>query len=259
MKVETCNISRHETFQGPYRRLILDASGIGCAGVPGQFVHLRIPRLDGAVLRRPFSLYRAGKDGIEVLYKPVGRGTDAMLSMVQGDSLSLIGPLGNGFPVCGKKRTPVLVAGGYGVAPLSFLALTSARPGIIFIGGARADDVLCVDDFKSRGWDVRVTTEDGSLGAKGRVTVAIDAWLQSPESRGDREWYACGPDGLLKAVGERAAANGWNAWLSLDKHMGCGVGACLACVQRVRNADGTEGWVRVCRDGPVFEARSIVW
>ena len=127
------------------------------------------------------------------------------------------------------------------------------------IGGSTAHDVLCVKNFSALGLDVRVTTEDGSLGEKGLVTDALDSWLKGCKASPAPEFYACGPDGMLKAVGDRAIAGGWNAWLSLDKHMGCGVGACLACVQKVRLNDGAETWARVCREGPVFESREIVW
>ena len=109
----------------------------------------------------------------------------------------------------------------------------------VFIGGAPRDDVLCVEDFERLGWTVEISTEDGSVGVKGLVTDALDAWL---EQRGESvpEFYACGPDGMLKAIGRCAVDNGWNAWLSLDHHMGCGVGACLACVQKTRQDDGGE-------------------
>ncbi len=118
---------------------------------------------------------------------------------------------------------------------------------------------------------MQIATEDGSLGTTGLVTAALDAWLDEHE-RGGRaspqaatndppalEWFACGPDGLMRAVGERAIARNCRAWLSLDKHMGCGIGACLACVQRLQTPNGSQYLGRVCCDGPVFEAREIVW
>lgn len=128
-----------------------------------------------------------------------------------------------------------------------------------FIGASTGADVLCLADFDRLGWMVRTATEDGSLGVKGWVTEALDGWLAERRDSRRLELYACGPDGLLEAVGVRAIQRGWSAWLSLDRHMGCGVGACLACVQRVRAEDGTLSLARVCRDGPVFESRRIVW
>jgi dihydroorotate dehydrogenase electron transfer subunit len=226
---------------------------------PGQFIHLRVPRLDGAVLRRPFSVFKADATSLSVLYKQVGRGTQAMAAITKGEAVNIIGPLGNGFPDPDGDCFPVLVAGGYGVAPLYLLASRMRTTGILFVGGRSAVDILCVDLFEAMGWDVRITTEDASLGEKGLVTQALDAWLESGGTEKCPEFFACGPDGLLKAVGDRAIAVDRPGWLSLDKHMGCGVGACLACVQRILKTDGTIVWKRVCKDGPIFEAREIVW
>jgi dihydroorotate dehydrogenase electron transfer subunit len=245
--------------ESPYRLLCLDVPAIAAACRPGQFVHVRVPNLDGSVLRRPFSIYRAGVRTLALLYKPIGRGTEAMRALVAGQEISLMGPLGNGFPLDSGTDLPVLVAGGYGVAPLCLLAAKLPARGIVFIGGATSRDVLCVDDFKQLGWQTAVATQDGSLGQGGLVTEALDHWLAREGAGRGLQFFACGPDGMLKAVGQRAIRGGWKAWLSLDKHMGCGVGACLACVQKIRQPDGAVVWKRVCRDGPVFEAREIVW
>jgi dihydroorotate dehydrogenase electron transfer subunit len=113
--------------------------------------------------------------------------------------------------------------------------------------------------FLELGWEVQIATEDGSMGIKGFVTAALDDWLANRDDNIIPEFFVCGPDGLLKAIGDRAIAGDWQGWLSLDKHMGCGVGACLACVQKIKNGDGAEVWKRVCKDGPVFESREIVW
>jgi len=260
MKIEEVTIAEHAEFAGGYRLLVFEAPAIAGAVGPGQFVHLRVPRFEIGVLRRPFSVFRAEEGRLSVLYKAVGGGTRAMTRLRVGERLSLMGPLGNGFPRPATGGRPVLVAGGYGVAPLSFLARTWPDGGLVFIGGATRTDILCEKDFDPQLWDVRVATDDGSQGVKGLVTVALDAWVAS-RAAGDPqpEIFACGPEGMLKAVGERAVAQGWKAWLSLDKRMGCAVGACLACVQRVREQDGTERWTRVCKEGPVFEAREIVW
>jgi len=260
MKIVQARVKSHRELCGKYRLLVLDAPSIASSSKPGQFVHLRVPSHEDAVLRRPFSIYRVKGRSLSILYKQVGRGTAAMGLIEDGDSISLIGPLGNGFPVNRRDILPVLVAGGYGVAPLLFLAESMKKKGIVFIGGATAKDILCAKEFRKIGWDVRVATDDGSLGKKGLVTNILDSWLTTGGKKSrPLEFYACGPDLMLKAVGERAVKNGWKAWLSLDKHMGCGVGACLTCVQRVRAGDGRETWARVCRDGPVFESRQVIW
>lgn len=261
MKLKLARILEHRDFRGGYRLLVFECGVIAQAVKPGQFVHLRVPGLDGSVLRRPFSIYRAEADCFSILYKQVGRGTNEMALLPAGREVSIIGPLGNGFPLPPPATLPVLVAGGYGVAPLYLLATRMDRTGLLFVGGRTADDILCTDDFRELGWDVRVTTEDGSLGERGRVTdAALDPWIATEAQAFEPVFYACGPDGLLRAVDTRVLKGGWTGWLSLDKHMGCGVGACLACVQRVRSGgDGQSQWKRVCKDGPVFGAGEIFW
>lgn len=259
MQLETGTVVSHVSEGAGYRVLVLQLPQTAGKAAPGQFVHLRITSLQDAVLRRPFSIYRVDGSTLSILYKNVGRGTAAMHALTQGDAVNVLGPLGNGFPATlPPARRPVLVAGGYGVAPLYFLATRLPRKGILFVGGARAQDVLLKDAFESIGWTVCVATEDGSLGTRGRVTVPLDAWLTSMDAGTVPEIFACGPNGMLMALSQRALKGGWNAWLSLDRHMGCGVGACLACVQRVI-LEGREILVRVCKEGPVFESRTIAW
>jgi dihydroorotate dehydrogenase electron transfer subunit len=259
VKVEQARVVSHGEYSGEYRLLVLDCPGVAADVKPGQFVHLRVPRYETAVLRRPFSVFVAEEGEVSILYKCVGGGTRALARVAPDEVVSVLGPLGNGFPPADPAAFPVLVAGGYGVAPLCLFAARSDRKGVAFVGAATERDVLGADEFRRHGWDVRVATEDGSAGRKGLVTDVVEDWLRSPSAPHAPEFFACGPDGMLRAVGDRAIAGGWNAWLSLDKHMGCGVGACLTCVQRIRRPDGSEAWARVCRDGPVFEAREIVW
>lgn len=259
MNIEEARVLSHEPLSETYRVIVLEAPVIAAAVQPGQFVHVRIPRLADRILRRPFSVFRAGGKTLSILYKQVGRGTATLAEVRTGDPVSLIGPLGNGFPTGHASTFPVLVAGGYGVAPLSFLAEQMAVKGVAFVGAGSRADVLCIEDLKAAGWEVQVSTVDGSMGRRGLVTDAMDAWLKTRRGRMTPEVYACGPDPMLKAVAERALRQGWNAWLSLDKHMGCGVGACLTCVQRILMPDGTETWARICKEGPVFECRNIVW
>jgi len=259
MRLETSVVVAHAEGAAGYRILELRSPAIAAAVQPGQFVHLQVPGLEDTALRRPFSVFRAAGERFSVLYKTVGRGTAALARVAPGQELSVLGPLGNGFPLDPRGAQPVLVAGGYGVAPLCFLAARLPMRGTAFVGGASRPDLLCLEDFAAAGWTTHCATEDGSAGARGLVTAALDEWLAAGPHTPPPVFYVCGPDGLLKAVGERAIAGGWRAWLSLDRHLGCGVGACLACVQRVRRPDGSTGWARVCRDGPVFEAREIVW
>ncbi len=246
---------------GGYRRLVLEAPEVAGTARPGQFLHVRIPNLPSSALRRPFSICQVRADEVELLYKCVGAGTDALARLAAGTRVSLLGPLGNGFPPLPEGRRPLLVGGGYGVAPLLFLASRLPRAALLFAGGRSRSDLLLRAEFEALGWGSRWTTEDGSFGQQGRVTDALDRWHAEAGEAECRSaaLFVCGPDGLLRAVGERAVRWDCPAWLSLDKHMGCGIGACLACVQALRNPDGSTRIGRVCREGPVFEAREIVW
>lgn len=254
-----CKVIRQSPVTASYWMLELDADAIARTARPGQFLHLRVPGLARTSLRRPFSIAGACDGVLKIMYKTVGRGTEEMNRMSAGTEIQVIGPLGNGFPL-EPLGVPVLVAGGYGVAPLCFLASRLSQKGVVLVGGRTADDVLMCEEFERMGWRVKVATQDGTRGEAGLVTVLLDRELAEMKAGGRvAELYACGPDGLLKAVGARALAEGCRGWLSLDKHMVCGVGACLACVQNLRRPDGTEWIGRVCHDGPVFEAREIVW
>lgn len=258
MKIEIVRVIEHLAVTDAYKMITLYAPSIAAAVKPGQFVHLLVPKLEGSVLRRPFSVFNASNDTISIIYKQVGRGTTAMTSLAARNNVSIMGPLGNGFPLETGDRIPILVAGGYGVAPLSFLASRLKTRGIACIGAKSKADLLCIDMFRKLGWEVKITTEDGSAGSKGLVTDAIANVINEISGR-TPEFFACGPDAMMKAVAGLVKGRKWRAWLSLDKHMGCGVGACLACVQRIRAENGTETWKRVCKDGPVFESREVIW
>jgi len=261
MNIESALVSDHRSLSDEYRIIVMESPSVAGTVRPGQFIHVLVPGCDSAVLRRPFSVMNANDGRLSVLYRIVGRGTKCLAEAKKGDKISVMGPLGNGFPEKQKDTHPVLVAGGYGVAPLCFLADKIKEKGSIFAGGKSKRDILCMEEFEKRGWKVFRATEDGSAGEKGLVTDILKDKLDKKDFLGGKkpEFYACGPDGMLKAVGDLAANGGWKAWLSLDKHMGCGVGACLACVQKIKTPDGNVKLVRVCKDGPIFEAGEVVW
>ena len=257
----------HEGRGAGYRLLRLSAPAVAAAAAPGQFVHLRVPALEASALRRPFSICDAdpATGTLSVLYKQVGRGTAAMAALAPGDRVDLMGPLGRGFPLPPPDAAPLLVGGGYGVAPLYFLARTilRGRPDAaphLFVGGRTASDLLLLDEFRALGVAVHPATNDGSLGERGLVTIPLDAFLRAAgPSDGKPVLYACGPSPMLRALDERALAGGFPAWLSLDRRMACGVGACCGCAQKARGPDGAVRVAMVCSDGPVFPQGSIVW
>lgn len=254
---ERCKVKEHVDIGAGYRHLVLEAPQIASAATPGQFVHLRVPQLEATALRRPFSIYNAAGDTLELLYKTVGRGTLALNDVRVGDEVSVMGPLGHGFPeTC--AGVPLLVGGGFGVAPLYFLARRlmahDARP-VLFVGGRTQTDILARARFAELGVEVVVATNDGSAGVKGLVTDPLDDRLIELRTLGrDFELFACGPDPMLKAVAWRATGTGAKGWISMDRHMVCGVGACYACIQKT-----VRGNSRCCIEGPVFAAEDLVW
>lgn len=259
MTDETTRVLEHTEIGGGYRYLVLAAPAIAAAVQPGQFVHVRVPALEASALRRPFSVFDADAAAgtLTVLYKTVGRGTVRLNEAKVGDDMQVEGPLGHGFPAT-CAGVAILVGGGYGVAPLHFLARRFVAAGIetrLFVGGRTAQDLLALDRFEKLGVAVGVATNDGSAGAKGFVTEPLDDALIALRDEGRRfELFACGPDGLLKAVAQRATGSGAKGWISMDRHMICGVGACYACIQRT-----VRGNSRCCVEGPVFAAGDLVW
>jgi len=257
MLEQTVQIVSNERDTDLYFRLVLRAPRIAPLVQPGQFAHLRILPLKDALLRRPFSIFQVAGDTFSILYKSVGKGTDMLSRMRPGEELSFIGPLGHGFTIPAPGgETPLLVAGGYGMAAMYLLAQRSPQKGIVFVGGRRRVDILCEDEFRALGWEVRVTTEDGSHGEKGLVTQRLIAELRREVLH--RKVFACGPTPMLKAVGKIAEELGVPAELSMDEHMCCGVGVCLTCVIPVKTGDGWE-YQRTCTEGPVFDSRQVAW
>jgi len=257
MVEQTVRIISNQPDTDLYFRLIVQAPRIARLVQPGQFAHLRIPSLGQALLRRPFSIFQARGDTFSVLYKTVGKGTEALSRMGAAEELSAIGPLGRGFtvPLPGEE-TPLLVAGGYGMAALYLLAARSPQKGIVFVGGRRRADILCETEFRALGWEVRVATEDGGAGEKGLVTQPLLAELK--QGSGKRKLFACGPTPMLKAVAGMAADFAVPAELSMDEQMCCGVGACLTCVVPIKTDSGWE-YQRTCTEGPVFDSRRVLW
>jgi dihydroorotate dehydrogenase electron transfer subunit len=257
MLEQNVQIISNERDTDAYFRLVLRAPQIAPLIQPGQFAHLRILPLKDALLRRPFSIFQATDDTFSILYKTVGKGTEVLSRMAPGQELSVIAPLGHGFTVPKPGgETPLLVAGGYGMAAMFLLAQRSPQKGIVFVGGRRRLDILCEPEFARIGWEIRATTEDGSHGEKGLVTHPLIRELQKKAPA--RKVFACGPTPMLKAVGKIAEDFAVPAELSMDEHMCCGTGVCLTCVIPVKTGDGWE-YQRTCTEGPVFDSRQIVW
>lgn len=257
MLEQTVQIVSNERDTDQYFLLVLRAPQIAPLIEPGQFAHVRILPLKDALLRRPFSIFQVAGDTFSIFYKTVGKGTEVLSRMRADEELSVIAPLGHGFtvPKAGGE-IPLLVAGGYGMAAMYLLAQRSPQKGLVFVGGRRGVDILCEREFQALGWDIRVTTEDGSHGEKGLVTQPLLAELR--RNKPGTKLFACGPTPMLQAVGRIAEEFNIPAELSMDEHMCCGVGTCLTCVLPVKSGDDWE-YQRTCTEGPVFDSRQIIW
>ncbi len=211
--------------------------------LPGQFVNVK---LEGLYLRRPISVCNYENGTLTLVYKSVGKGTEAMSRMKSGETLDVLFGLGSGYHTERAGREPVLIGGGVGVPPLYMLARQLKEQGRsvhVILGFNTEAEVFYEKEFRALGADVCITTADGSCGRKGFVTDA----LAGPYSY----FYACGPMPMLKAVYRSCACDGE---FSLEERMGCGFGACMGC--SVQTASGNK---RVCKDGPVFRKGDLLW
>ena len=221
--------------------------------VPGQFVEVRVDGSPKTFLRRPISIHFVDREHNELwlLVATVGDGTRRLAQLQAGEQLNCVLPLGNGFTPAKPGEKVLLVGGGVGVAPLLYMGAEMAKARIepTFLLGARTQkDLLMLAAFEQYG-RVFVTTEDGSAGEKGFVTN--HSLLQ--QEHFDRI-STCGPTPMMKAVARLAKAQDIDCEVSLENLMACGVGACLCCVENT-----TEGHVCVCKEGPVFNTRKLLW
>lgn len=239
----------------------LVAPQVSSTAKAGQFIHIRIKDDWDPLLRRPFTVYQSEADEIEVLYQLIGRGTAILSRMSTGGKLDLIGPLGRGFWVKADIETPIIVGGGVGTASLLMLAqqLANTHKNLItLIGSLTEKRLLGVADFKATGGEVRVSTDDGSAGYKGFVTQLLSDVIWQREVR-SAQIFACGPYGMLKAVSQIALSRGLPAQVAFESQMGCGLGVCLGCCWPVKDEAGEIRYDRVCTEGPVFDAKEVVW
>ncbi|MEV7523090.1 dihydroorotate dehydrogenase electron transfer subunit [Streptomyces sp. NPDC091371] len=256
----TATIRRIEPV-GAYHRLVLDAPGV--TGVrPGHFGALAIGGPHSAMLlRRAFSIHRTDPTAgtVEFVFAEAGRGTRALARHRAGDTVDLIAPLGTPFPLPDAPVAAVLVAGGYGSAPLFSLAeAITARGGRVafVLGAATADRLFGVTRARALTSHVHVVTDDGSAGEPGRVTDPLPAAIAAV---GAAEVYSCGPMPMLRAVTGIATAAGAASHTAVEEAMACGIGICMTCVLPVTGPDGATRLLRFCTSGPVFDGTTVRW
>lgn len=265
----------HQRLATDTYRLRLECPELAARIVPGQFVMLRAGGLNDPLLGRPLALYdtivdeRGAPRGIELVYYVVGKLTALLARLDGAGSFELWGPLGNGFPPA-EGRPLILVAGGIGQTPFPAVAReaqglrsyghpprpATRAPRVVLCYGARRADLLAgVDDFRALGVDVRLSTDDGSLGHRGTVADLLRAAL---DEQPDAHVQCCGPEPMMAAVAEICARRGAPCLLSLETPMACGLGICFSCVARVRDEQGGWDYRRTCVEGPVFEADRVI-
>lgn len=227
--------------EGIYKmRLKGDTSNITSSG---QFINIK---LDGMYLRRPISVCDCEGDIITIIYKVVGKGTDAMSKIEKGE-LDVLTGLGNGYNTEISGDMPLLLGGGVGVPPLYMLAkklISEGKNVTVILGFNKKSEIFYEDEFKALGANVYVTTVDGSYGTKGFVTDVMSDLSYT-------HFYTCGPEPMLKAVFNTSNTSGQ---LSFEERMGCGFGACMGC-----SCKTVTGYKRICKEGPVLMKEEILW
>lgn len=233
-------------------RLSFDAPELAREVKAGQFIHIRTSDGLEPFFRRPFSVYRAKKQ-VEIFYEPIGPGTQLLASKKKGDELDVLGPLGNPFTLPSKNiKQVVMIAGGIGVAP--FLALSDILKAkklelILLYGGRTKGHVYPMKEFKENGVKVFVATDDGSVGAKGRVSELFSKITLDSKTT---MIYTCGPNPMMAAVQKFCGQHDLHGEAACEEIMACALGACLGCSIPTKS-----GYKTVCYDGPCFDISEV--
>ena len=242
MKQSIFTIRSNEALTDSVYKMVLEGDTSAITNC-GQFVNIQ---LDGMFLRRPISVCDYDTQTLTIVYKVVGKGTEAMSGMNAGTQLDILTGLGNGYDLTFAGDKPVLLGGGVGVPPMYNLAkklIAQGKDVTVILGFNTASEIFYEEEFKALGCTVTVTTVDGSYGLKGFVTDAL------PENY--TYFYTCGPEPMLKAVYKASKTSGQ---MSFEERMGCGFGACMGC-----SCKTLTGYKRICKEGPVMKKEEILW
>ena len=257
--VRDCRILENEEVASRHFRIRFEAPEMAAEAKPAQFCMLQVSAGYYPLLRRPMSFERIEGGTLTVLYKVEGEGTELLSRMAVGTTLSVQGPLGNGFALEAGFDRHILVAGGIGIAPFPALAKRlieelKVRPEVI-IAARNKGLILCADTLREMGCDVHVATDDGSAGTKAYAAQMLEKLKPSSADR----VYVCGPMIMMQSASEVAVKAGADCRVALEAQMACGDGACLGCVVESTMELEGEKMVRVCCDGPVFDTTLIDW
>ena len=217
----------------------------------GQFLHIKCG--DKSFLRRPISICDAENGQVRFIFEVKGEGTTELSQKNEGDYIDILGPLGHGFEIKEKYRNPLIIGGGIGVFPLYKLAKELGGKANVFLGFRDKSRVVMEQEFNDVSKLCIVGTDDGSYGYQGYVANAMEFFIQNNPCD---VIFSCGPMPMLKAIKAIAEKNGIECQLSLEQRMGCGIGACLVCACETI-FEGTNKYMRVCKNGPVFDSKVV--
>lgn len=239
-------------------KMTVESEYIAGNALPGQFVNVKCSDGINALLRRPISICnvdRAGKT-FDIIFQVRGTGTELLSRMQAGESIDLLGPLGNSFDLDLKYSRIAVIGGGIGIFPLLFLLKESkAAMKSCYLGFRSKDFIVLEEEFKKASCITSISTDDGSAGYNGLVT---DMLIKDLESNTLDMIYACGPTPMIKQVIMLAAQKGIQCQVSMEQRMGCGIGACLVCACKTKYGDEWE-YSHICKDGPVYKGSDVIF
>ena len=245
-------------------RLTLQTPAWAKVATAGHFVNVLIPDHEELLWRRPFSVHRVDRrqGTLDLLFAAAGRGSQVLARCRKGDTLDVIGLLGNTFPITPDAREIIMVAGGIGIAPFDLLLQDAAacpyKKSLFY--GAHSDEFLYHSDFwPGSGVELHLSTDDGSAGQRGTVLQNLEEYLQGNQNFSGRIIYSCGPTPMLAALRDMALRYGIKTFVTLENLMACGFGACVGCpVELARPQEDGPAYLLACKDGPVFPVEEIV-
>ena len=249
--VHICDIVESSPLTKHAHSITVSSAEIASQSEAGQFLHVKCG--DSHILRRPLGVCEASGEYVRFVFEVKGQGTLWLSKRIRGDKLDILGPLGAGFKMPQGKI--VIVGGGLGVPPMLYAAKSAKYGAVAILGFREFGRVMLTDEFMAVCDKVIVTTDDGSHGERGTVAGPLGRLLAEGGHAGV---LACGQLAMQRSVAEICREHGVPCQVSLEERMGCGVGACLVCACRTVK-DGTEKMSMVCKDGPVFDAREVVW
>ena len=251
---ENCIVREVECLGSGLYRIVMQAPKIAAAAVTGQFVHIACG--EGNMLRRPISICDAQADSLTVVFVVKGEGTQWLSQRKAGDELDLLGPLGNGFDLEKLGSAPVFIGGGIGVPPMLYTVKEAKKRGCCptaILGFRSKEAVILQSEFEQEA-QTYITTDDGSYGIAGFVSDVLQKHIGEYTSV-----CCCGPKKMLETLAKLAEKAGIPCQVSMEERMGCGIGACLVCVCQLKGEKEETRYGHVCKDGPVFDSKEVIW